>query len=124
MILKLKFGGFEMYKKIGKKIKILAMVLAIILAVFYVLAGMTVILFTIQQPADVEIAGIAVGGGIAGGVLLIILGPVVAWLVSWFLYGYGELIDNTSKTTECIKHLERLIETHIQNEAADNSENN
>lgn len=124
MILKLQFWEFEMYKKIGKKIKILAMVLAIILAIFYVLAGITVILFTIQQPADVEIAGIAVGGGIAGGVLLIILGPVIAWFVSWFLYGYGELIDNTSETTECIKHLERLIEAHIQNEATDNSENN
>ena len=70
-----------MYKNIGKKIKLLA-----------------------KTTFFVEAIGAAIGGAFfmatAGaqdilflGFLLFLLGPVLAWVSSWMLYGFGELID-------------------------------
>ncbi len=64
-----------MYSNIGKKIKALAVVTFLIIAIPSVIGG--VILAT-EDPI---------------GILLIIGGPLVAWITSWFTYGFGEIID-------------------------------
>ena len=29
------------------------------------------------------------------GILIAILGPIIAWIASWILYGFGQLIENS-----------------------------
>ncbi len=65
-----------MYDKIGSKIKGLAKVIFIVEAIVTVITGIALI------SSDVDI-----------GILVIALGPIIAWVSSWLLYGFGELID-------------------------------
>ena len=68
-----------MYDNIGGKIKSLAKVIFIVEAVLAVVAG---------------IATMAVDDSmIATGFIILIVGPVVAGISSWLLYGFGELIE-------------------------------
>ncbi len=68
-----------MYDNIGSKIKGLAKAIFIVEAIAIVIAGI-VIMF-----ADEDLIPI--------GFLMLILGPIVAWVFSCLLYGFGELID-------------------------------
>ena len=67
-----------MYDNIGRKIKGLA-------KAFFILEATAAIIAGIVLMANDE--------GI--GLLVLILGPVVAWVSTWLLYGFGELIDKT-----------------------------
>ena len=82
-----------MYDNIGGKIKGLATTIFIVQAVLTVIAGL----------------GIMAAGDemILIGLLVMVLGPFSAWISSWLLYGFGELIDtacaieeNTRKDTK------------------------
>lgn len=68
-----------MYDNIGVKIKVLAGVTCIIGAIAAVIIGCMALYD--------ELIGI--------GLLIMILGPIVAWIASWLLYGFGELIEKT-----------------------------
>ena len=68
-----------MYDNIGKKIKALAKWTFIVEAIAAAIAGIA-LMFT-----DEEL--------IIFGLLALLLGPVVAWVSSWLLYGFGELVD-------------------------------
>ena len=71
-----------MYDNIGKKIKGLATVIFILEALAALISG---------------IAFMAIDDYMIWlGVLIIIIGPVFAWISSWLLYGFGELIDKTA----------------------------
>ena len=71
-----------MYDNIGKKIKGLATVIFILEALTALISG---------------IAFMAIDDDMIWlGVLTIIIGPVFAWISSWLLYGFGELIDKTA----------------------------
>lgn len=65
-----------MFKNIGKKIKGLAKVLFWLLAICSVVIGLYLL-----DDTDGISAAIGVGG------------VLVAWIGSWFLYGFGEIID-------------------------------
>ena len=67
-----------MYDNIGEKIKGLAKVMFIVGAIAAVIGGLVLL----------------VDKFLAIGLLTLFLGPVVAWVYSWLLYGFGELIDN------------------------------
>ena len=70
-----------MFNNIGSKIKRLAMVVtAIEMAVAITYGTMCF-----------------VSGSILTGVLIIVGGGLFAWISSFFIYGFGELIENTSK---------------------------
>ena len=68
-----------MYDNIGGKIKGLAKATVFVGAI----AGV--------------ITGIAIGGSdedmVPFGLLVMVVGPIVAWVSSWLLYGFGELVD-------------------------------
>lgn len=81
-----------MYQQIGKKIKTLAVVLAVIGMVFCVIWGLLMIIFS----TDFNIAGL----------LLLLIGPVLCWIGSFLLYGFGELVD---KTCWIAKHMETVF---------------
>ena len=68
-----------MYDNIGGKLKGLAKVLFIVPAIAAVLAGI------VLMSTDEHL--------ILYGLLVMVVGPIVAWISSWFLYGFGELID-------------------------------
>ena len=70
-----------MYDNIGEKIKGLAKVMFIVEAIAAVIGGIVLL-------GD-EFLAI--------GLLTLFLGPVVAWISSWLLYGFGELIDNVCR---------------------------
>lgn len=74
-----------MFNNIGKKIKVLALI------------------FFILEVTAIEISSLVLMAEgydeeIVMGIFLMFLGPVVAWVSSWFLYGYGELIAKTAET--------------------------
>lgn len=70
-----------MFNNIGGKIKIVAMTLCIIESVISAILGL--VLIVVDKST------------IATGILLIIVGPLLAWLGSFLLYGFGQLIENS-----------------------------
>ena len=80
-----------MYDNIGNKIKDLATAVFIIEALASVVAG---IYFWVETESAVY-------------ALLVFLGPFVAWISSWLLYGFGEIIVNL----DAIEHHTRML-TH------------
>ena len=70
-----------MYDNIGKKIKGLAKAVFIVEAIAMVITGIAL------MASDEYMIPI--------GLLVMVVGPLVAWVSSWLLYGFGELIDKT-----------------------------
>ena len=71
-----------MYDNIGGKIKGLAKVSFVVEAVITVITGI------ILMVADEDL--------ILSGLLVMVVGPIVGWVSSWMLYGFGEIIDKVS----------------------------
>ena len=71
------------YHDIGKKIKGLAKITFIVESIASVIIGICTL---IEMDFD-SLAPIAI----------IICGPFVAWVGSWLLYGFGEIIDKLSE---------------------------
>ena len=69
------------YENIGNKIKSLARTLFIIEAIAEIITGFALMI------ADEDL--------IFYGFLIIVIGPIVAWVSSWLLYGFGQLIENS-----------------------------
>jgi len=44
---------------------------------------------------------------IIGGILLMSLGSIASYIGSWFLYGFGELIENSRMQTELLLRMEK-----------------
>ena len=70
-----------MYDNIGGKIKGLAKTIFIVESIATVITGIALM----ATDEDMILVGL----------LVAILGPIVAWVSSWLLYGFGELIDKT-----------------------------
>lgn len=77
-----------MFTRIGKKIKTVATVL------FYVLAAASVIgaFYVIINFGQL----LGTGNAILLGILIALVGCLVGWLSSLMLYGFGELVDNST----------------------------
>ena len=71
-----------MYKDIGKKIKILAVILFVFIAFVTAVYGISIL-----SKNKNSLTGLGFG--------LLIGGPVGALILSWLMYGFGELIDQT-----------------------------
>ncbi len=69
-----------MFKDIGVKIKDLARFLSVVGIVASIIFGI----------------GIFQNVNAGTGMLVIICGPIVSWISSWLLFGFGELVDNTT----------------------------
>ena len=83
-----------MFTRIGKKIKTVATVLFYIMAVSSVIGAFYVI-FNFGKL-------FGVGNAILLGVLIALVGCLLAWLSSITLYGYGELVDNSTIIKEML----------------------
>lgn len=71
-----------MYSNIGKKIKGLVKVAFVLVALASVITG--IVFICVGDLEDVI------------GLIIAVAGTIIAWISSWFLYGFGELIDKVS----------------------------
>lgn len=90
-----------MYDNIGAKIKGLAKAVFVIEAILAVIAGFYLMVNTL----------------IVFGVLVLLMGPLVAWISSWLLYGFGELIDKTCDIERNTRNRDRRSTVQSQPQA-------
>ncbi len=101
-----------MFNNIGKKIKSLAKVICYLGIIASCISG--IVVMVIMMEADDEI------GAIIGFVALVVIagvGSLSAWIGSFFMYGFGELVDkttDTAKNTEVIASKINAINTNIK----------
>ena len=78
----------KLYENIGGKIKNCAKWIFVVEAIAAILAG-----FVLAAEED----GVFI--------LVSIVGPLVAWVGSWLLYGFGELIETNAQTRDLTAEL-------------------
>ncbi len=78
-----------MFDNIGSKIKKLATILAVCGIVASIIDGVLILKL-----------GNGTVGSIITGIALIIAGPLISWVSSFFVYGFGQLIENTEVIAE------------------------
>ena len=83
-----------MYNNIGSKIKTLAKFICICIAVVWIIIGFSLIL---NRYSSLFVRLI--------GLLITIIGPLFAWISSFLLYGYGELIEQNEEIKKEIRKL-------------------
>ena len=74
------------YENIGNKIKGLAQMAFVVEAIAAVITGIAL------MASDEDL--------ILYGLLVLIAGPIIAWVSSWLLYGFGQLIENSDIIAE------------------------
>ena len=86
------------YNNIGEKIKGLAIASFIVEAIGAVITGIILV-------ANEE----------AYGILIVLFGPIVAWVSSWLLYGFGELISKTCDIEQNTRQIRQTASNTQQN---------
>lgn len=86
-----------MYDNISSKIKGLAKAAFIVEAIAAIIAGIAL------MASDEDMIPV--------GLLVMVVGPIVAWVSSWLLYGFGELIDKACDIARNTYSGERKSET-------------
>lgn len=89
-----------MYDNIGGKIKGLAKATFIVEAIAAVITGIALMV------SDEDLIPV--------GLLVMLVGPIVAWVSSWLLYGFGELIDKASDIERNTRGGERKTEAQAK----------
>ncbi len=84
----------KLFNQIGVKIKIFAQWCFIVEAVGSVITGI----------------GLLFDEFILAGLLTMLCGPIVAWVSSWILYGFGELVDANMQQKEYLKRLNVAVQ--------------
>ena len=93
------------YADVGKKIKKWAQGIFVVEVIASILGG---IIFLIANEDSALIIY---------GLLILILGPIFAWISSWFVYAFGELVDKTAANERNTQNMLKLmIENNIKNE--------
>ena len=94
-----------MFNNIGHKIKGLAkficwlgIILSVILGVILILSASTSRSFSIDGYS--ERVTISAGGSIVAGILVIVFGSLFSWIGSFFMYGFGELVESSKKVAD------------------------
>ena len=77
----------NIYNNIGNKIKILAKFIFIIESIITVILGIYLIAVADDNQDSLR----------AVGIFTILLGPIIAWISSWLLYAFGQLVDDTQE---------------------------
>ena len=94
-----------MFDNIGKKLKGLAKWTFIVEAIAAIIGGIIVIV------EEDEVIGL----------LLLFLGPVIAWISSWVLYAFGELVDKACDIERNMRN--RNVNVAIKSDAQTQKDN-
>ena len=94
-----------MYENIGKKIKVLAQAIFILESIAAVITGIVLWI-------DIEEGWCAI---------VLFGGPVVAWISSWLLYGFGELIDKVCDIERNIRGVATKSNSHVHTPTQSNT---
>ena len=95
-----------LYTDIGKKIKGWARWIFIVEAIASII-GAIVMLFTAED-----------SGMIFAALLTLILGPVLAWVSSWILFAFGELVDKTAANE---RNTQNILKLMLENNTKDDT---
>ena len=90
------------YTDIGKKVKGWAKTVFIVEAIVCVV-GAIIMLFTAED-----------GWMIFAAIMTAVGGPIIAWVSSWILYAFGELVDKTAANE---KHMREILRMMTENNA-------
>jgi hypothetical protein len=103
-----------MYDNIGSKIKSLATVICVVLIILSIISGIAIMILS----EGMVLVGILVAG----------LGSLFAWVSTFFIYGFGELIENTSilvreskKISSNTKQEKASVESPLENKTPANT---
>ena len=97
----------KLFGNVGGKIKVLSYVMFFILAIGAIISGIALM---INGYGGLK----AMGFGIMAG------GPFVAWILCWFLYGIGQLLDDVHE----IRDRQGNIEAAVMNQKSYSSSSN
>ena len=90
-----------MFDNIGGKIKALAKIVTWVGIAASVLTGIAVMT---ASRTMIGTYGIDVrGGSVLGGILVMVLGSLGAWVSSFILYGFGDLIESAKRTADALE---------------------
>ena len=92
-----------MFNNIGGKIKVLAKVLCWVGIIVSVLVG---IILIASAAGGSGYSGFTDSATIVLGILTIIVGSISSWVGSFVLYGFGELVENSSAIKYELQHKE------------------
>ncbi len=105
----MKFPDF-IYGNIGRKLKIVAYIQFVLLAVLSVVSGIALIFAGF---ITLVVDDIFTGMGLIG-LLVIFLGPITAYFSSWIPYAFAELVENSTinaeNTTELVDTTQQMAE--------------
>ena len=93
-----------MYDEIGCKIKGLAKIIFIAEAILFFVGGLAIIVFSESSNTMKAIVALIAFLGIASG-----------WITSWFLYGFGEIIDKLCNIERNTKMIMKKSKNHTSN---------
>ena len=86
-----------MFKNVGKKIQTVATV-ALVINIVYTIIADFMLCSTLGKSYDIDVAII-----ILIFLLLMVVGTIVSWIVSLFIYGFGILVSNSEgKKPGCV----------------------
>ena len=94
-----------MFNNIGGKIKGLAIFLCWLGIILYVIIGVIMIIAAASSRSYTfdsygEKITLSTGGSIVAGILVIVFGSLASWIGSFFMYGFGELVENSKKVAD------------------------
>lgn len=78
-----------MYNNIGKKLKLLAKIDFFFNAIATFIAGIAILASLYADYGE--------DTHLAIGLVLMLVGPIAAWVSSWLLYAFGQLVENSDK---------------------------
>lgn len=92
-----KSGGKKMFNNIGGKIKGLAKFICWLGIIVSVLVGIILIIGATNRNGYYSYTDTNM---VITGVIVIVMGSILSWIGSFVLYGFGELVENSSKLVE------------------------
>ena len=109
-----------MFNNIGKKIKTLAKVVCWIGIIGGIISGLSLIAvgaagsgITVSSNGSTSfVGGMAL---IIAGVILLVLLPLLAWVSSFMLYGFGDMVDNVSELKQSNEEMLNRVSNIAQN---------
>lgn len=109
-----------MFNNIGKKIKTLAKVVCWLGIIGGIISGLSLIAvgaagsgITVNSNGSTSfVSGMAL---VVAGIILLVLLPLLAWVSSFMLYGFGEMVDNVSELKQSNEEMLNRVSNIAQN---------